>query len=65
LRIACIKAFVTGRILAIAVAFLLAAPFLLLAIQSEEKATVLVGLFRCGLFSCPGITAPSLPFFTT
>jgi predicted MFS family arabinose efflux permease len=39
-----------GRILAIAVAFLLAAPFLLLAIQSEEKATVLVGLFVAGFF---------------
>jgi MFS transporter, Spinster family, sphingosine-1-phosphate transporter len=33
-----------GRILAIAVAFLLAAPFLLLAIQTEEKSTVLIGL---------------------
>lgn len=32
-----------GRIIAAAVAFLLAAPFLLLAIQSEEKSTVLVG----------------------
>jgi MFS family permease len=32
-----------GRIMAIAVAFLLAAPFLLLAIQAEEKAIVLVG----------------------
>jgi MFS transporter, Spinster family, sphingosine-1-phosphate transporter len=39
-----------GRILAIAVAFLLAAPFLLLAIQSEEKAIVLVGLFVAGFF---------------
>jgi MFS family permease len=39
-----------GRILAIAVAFLLAAPFLLLAIQSEEKSTVLVGLFVAGFF---------------
>jgi MFS family permease len=32
-----------GRILAIAVAFLLAAPFLLLAIQAEEKAIVIFG----------------------
>jgi MFS family permease len=33
-----------GRIMAIAVAFLLAAPFLLLAIQAEEKTIVLFGL---------------------
>ncbi len=33
-----------GRILAIAAAFLLAAPFLLLAIQAEEKTIVLLGL---------------------
>jgi len=33
-----------GRIMAIVVAFLLAAPFLLLAIQAEEKATVILGL---------------------
>ncbi|HUE56175.1 MAG TPA: MFS transporter [Candidatus Udaeobacter sp.] len=33
-----------GRIMAIVAAFLLAAPFLLLAIQSEEKSIVLVGL---------------------
>ncbi|HEX4545192.1 MAG TPA: MFS transporter [Candidatus Acidoferrum sp.] len=39
-----------GRILAIAVAFLLAAPFLLLAIQSEEKQTVLVGMFIAFFF---------------
>jgi MFS transporter, Spinster family, sphingosine-1-phosphate transporter len=39
-----------GRILAIASAFLLAAPFLLLAIQSEEKQTVLVGLAIAGFF---------------
>jgi predicted MFS family arabinose efflux permease len=32
-----------GRIIAVVAAFLLAAPFLLLAIQSEEKSTVLVG----------------------
>jgi predicted MFS family arabinose efflux permease len=39
-----------GRILAIAVAFLLAAPFLLLAIQSEEKQTALVGMFIAFFF---------------
>src|SRR5207237_5896199 len=39
-----------GRIIAIAGAFLLAAPFLLLAIQSEEKPTVLAGLFVAGFF---------------
>jgi len=33
-----------GRIIAIVAAFLLAAPCLLLAIQSEEKSTVLIGL---------------------
>jgi predicted MFS family arabinose efflux permease len=33
-----------GRIIAVVTAFLLAAPCLLLAIQSEEKSTVLVGL---------------------
>ena len=33
-----------GRILAVVVAFLLATPFLLLAIQSEEKLAVLIGL---------------------
>ncbi len=33
-----------GRIFAVAAAFLLATPFLLLAIQSEEKSTVLIGL---------------------
>ena len=36
--------------IAVAAAFLLAAPFLLLAIQSEEKSTVLVGLFVAGFF---------------
>jgi MFS family permease len=36
------KTLAYGRIMAVAVAFLLAAPFLLLAIQSEEKSTVLV-----------------------
>jgi MFS family permease len=44
------KRFAYGRIIAIAAAFLLAAPFLLLAIQSEEKQTVLVGLFVAGFF---------------
>ena len=39
-----------GRILAIAFAFLLAAPFLLLAIQSDEKNLVLAGLFIAGFF---------------
>jgi MFS family permease len=39
-----------GRIIAIAVAFLLAAPFLLLAIQSEEKQVVLIGMFIAGFF---------------
>jgi predicted MFS family arabinose efflux permease len=38
------RSFSYGRIIAIVAAFLLAAPFLLLAIQSEEKSTVLVGL---------------------
>ena len=33
-----------GRILAVAAAFLLAAPFLLLTIQTDEKTTVLIGL---------------------
>ena len=44
------RRFSYGRILAIACGFLLAAPFLLLAIQSEEKQTVLVGLFIAGFF---------------
>jgi MFS family permease len=39
-----------GRIIAVAAAFLLAAPFLLLAIQSEEKQVVLMGLFVAGFF---------------
>jgi MFS family permease len=38
------RSFSYGRIMAIVAAFLLAAPFLLLAIQSEEKSAVLVGL---------------------
>src|SRR5207302_3557212 len=44
------RSFSYGRIIAIAVAFLLAAPFLLLAIQSEEKSIVLAGLFVAGFF---------------
>jgi MFS family permease len=44
------KSFVYGRIIAVAAAFLLAAPFLLLAIESEEKSTVLLGLFVAGFF---------------
>jgi MFS transporter, Spinster family, sphingosine-1-phosphate transporter len=44
------RSFPYGRILAVAAAFLLAAPFLLLGIQSEEKPTVLVGLFVAGFF---------------
>jgi MFS family permease len=39
-----------GRIIAIACAFLLAAPFLLLAIQSDEKRVLLMGLFVAGFF---------------
>jgi len=39
-----------GRIIDVAAAFLLAAPFLLLAIQSEEKQVVLMGLFIAGFF---------------
>jgi MFS transporter, Spinster family, sphingosine-1-phosphate transporter len=38
------RSFSYGRIVAVVIAFLLAAPFLLLAIQSEEKSTVLLGL---------------------
>lgn len=39
-----------GRIIAIACAFLFAAPFLLLAIQSDEKSVVLFALFVAGFF---------------
>lgn len=46
------KRFAYGRIIAIAAAFLLAAPFLLLAIQSDEKRVVLFGLFGAGFFMC-------------
>jgi predicted MFS family arabinose efflux permease len=38
------RTFSYGRIIAVVTAFLLAAPCLLLAIQSEEKSTVLIGL---------------------
>jgi MFS family permease len=44
------KRFAYGRIIAIAAAFLFAAPFLLLAIQSEERSVVLAGLFIAGFF---------------
>ena len=44
------RSFVYGRIIAVTAAFLLAAPFLLLAIQSEEKSTVLVGFFIASFF---------------
>lgn len=39
-----------GRLIVIAAAFLVAAPFLLLAIQSDEKWVVLMGLFVSGYF---------------
>lgn len=42
--------FTYGRIAVIACAFLFAAPFLLLAIQSDEKPVVLAGLFVAGFF---------------
>jgi MFS transporter, Spinster family, sphingosine-1-phosphate transporter len=44
------RLFSYGRIVAVAVAFLLATPFLLLAIQSEEKSTVLIGFFGASFF---------------
>ena len=44
------KRFAYGRLIAIGMALLLATPFLLLAIQSEEKQTVLIGLFVAGFF---------------
>lgn len=44
------KRYIYGRILVIAVAFLFAAPFLLMAIQSDEKWVVLTGLFVAGFF---------------
>ena len=44
------KRYSFGRILVIAGAFLAAAPFLLLAIQSDEKWIVLAGLFVSGYF---------------
>jgi len=44
------KKFIYGRIVVIAAAFLCAAPFVLLAIQSDEKWVVLAGLFIAGFF---------------
>ena len=44
------KKFIYGRIIVIAAAFLCAAPFVLLAIQSDEKWVVLAGLFIAGFF---------------
>src|SRR5207253_1805797 len=44
------RTFTYGRIVAVAAAFLLAAPFVLLGIQAEEKSAVLVGLFVAGFF---------------
>ena len=44
------KRYAYGRVLVIAIAFLVAAPFLLLAIQSDEKWVVLTGLFVAGFF---------------
>jgi len=44
------RTYASGRIIAIAVAFLLAAPFLLLAIQSDEKPVVLASMFAAGFF---------------
>jgi predicted MFS family arabinose efflux permease len=44
------KRFSFGRVAAIAMAFLLASPFLLLAIQTEEKSVVLLGLVISGFF---------------
>jgi len=44
------RRFVYGRIIAIMAAFLLAAPFLLMAIEAEEKWAVLTGLFVSGFF---------------
>ena len=44
------RRFTFGRIIAIAIAFLLAAPFLLLAIQTEEKPLVLAALAMAAFF---------------
>jgi predicted MFS family arabinose efflux permease len=44
------KIFAYGRIIAVAAAFLLATPFLFLAIQSEEKPVVLASLFVACFF---------------
>ncbi|HLK03934.1 MAG TPA: MFS transporter [Candidatus Acidoferrum sp.] len=44
------KRFSYGRLIAVGLALLVAAPFLLLAIQSEEKNIVLIGLFIATFF---------------
>src|SRR5713226_1410839 len=44
------RMFTYGRIIAVTAAFCYAAPFLLLAIQSEEKSTVRLGLFVAAFF---------------
>src|SRR5262249_27874812 len=44
------RKFPYGRLIAIGMALLLATPFLLLAIQSEEQKTVLIALFIAGFF---------------
>jgi MFS transporter, Spinster family, sphingosine-1-phosphate transporter len=44
------KRFIYGRIIVIAVAFMCAAPFVLLAIQADEKWVVLAALFIAGFF---------------
>jgi len=44
------RMFTYGRIIAVAAAFLVAAPFLLLAIQSDEKSIVLAALFVACFF---------------
>src|SRR5258705_4186776 len=61
------RRFTFGRIIAIAVAFLLAAPFLILAIQTDEKSLVLAALAMAAFFMswyhCPGTARihPMLP----
>ncbi len=45
-----------GRILAISCSFLVATPFLLFALQSDEKWMVLSGFFVSACISCRGIT---------
>lgn len=44
------KRFVYGRVVAIAAAFLAAAPFILWAIEAEEKSAVLTAFFMAGFF---------------